>query len=39
MLFDSPIPTGVFRIDHDQKFQQTTNLQYIFDRGEAAGSA
>jgi hypothetical protein len=21
-------PTGAFRIDHDQKFQQTTNLQY-----------
>lgn len=23
-------PTGVFRIDHDQAFQQTTNLQYSF---------
>ncbi len=32
ILFDSPLPTGVFRIDHDQKFQQTTNLQYVFDK-------
>ncbi len=24
----SSAPTGVFRIDHDQKFQQTTHLQY-----------
>jgi len=30
ILFDSPLPTGVFRIDHDQKFQQTTNVQYEF---------
>jgi hypothetical protein len=28
ILFNSPLPTGVFRIDHDQKFQQTTNLLY-----------
>ncbi len=25
-------PPGDFRIDHDQKFQQTTNLQYTFDQ-------
>jgi hypothetical protein len=25
-------PGGAFRIDHDQKFQQTTNLQYVFSR-------
>jgi outer membrane receptor protein involved in Fe transport len=28
ILFNSPLPTGVFRIDHDQVFQQTTNLLY-----------
>lgn len=28
ILFNSPLPTGVFRIDHDQVFQQTTNLVY-----------
>jgi hypothetical protein len=28
ILFNSPLPSGVFRIDHDQKFQQTTNLLY-----------
>src|SRR5262249_37015985 len=32
ILFDSPLASGAFRIDHDQKFQQTTNLQYTFDR-------
>jgi hypothetical protein len=25
-------PEGPFRIDHDQKFQQTTNVQYVFDK-------
>src|SRR5262249_48127412 len=25
-------PDGPFRIDHDQKFQQTTNVQYVFDK-------
>ena len=29
-------PEGDFRIDHDQKFQQTTNLQYIFSRSVGA---
>ena len=28
LIFNSPLPSGVFRIDHDQKFQQTTNLLY-----------
>ncbi|HEX6878980.1 MAG TPA: TonB-dependent receptor, partial [Terriglobales bacterium] len=28
ILFNSPVSTGVFRIDHDQAFQQTTHLQY-----------
>ena len=32
-------PPGEFRIDHDQKFQQTTNLQYTFDHGREAWAA
>jgi hypothetical protein len=28
LIFNSPLDTGVFRIDHDQAFQQTTNLRY-----------
>ncbi len=28
ILFNSPVSAGVFRIDHDQAFQQTTHLQY-----------
>jgi hypothetical protein len=28
LIFNSPLDTGVFRIDHDQAFQQTTNLHY-----------
>jgi hypothetical protein len=28
LFFDVNPPTGVFRIDHDQAFQQTTSLQY-----------
>jgi hypothetical protein len=32
ILFDSPLPGGAFRIDHDQKFQQTTNAQYRFEK-------
>ena len=28
LIFDSPLDTGVFRIDHDQAFEQTTNLSY-----------
>lgn len=30
LFFNSDLPTGVFRIDHDQKFQQTTQVQYQF---------
>jgi len=28
LIFNSPVNTGVFRIDHDQKYQQTLNLRY-----------
>ena len=28
LIFNSPIDTPVFRIDHDQAFQQTTQLRY-----------
>jgi hypothetical protein len=28
LIFNSPLDTGVFRIDHDQAFQQTTNIRY-----------
>jgi hypothetical protein len=28
LIFNSPLSTDVFRIDHDQAFQQTTNLRY-----------
>ncbi|MBI2681649.1 MAG: TonB-dependent receptor [Acidobacteriales bacterium] len=30
LFFDTNPQTGVFRIDHDQAFQQTTNVQYSF---------
>ncbi|HZE70594.1 MAG TPA: TonB-dependent receptor [Pyrinomonadaceae bacterium] len=30
LFFNSDLPTGVFRIDHDQQFEQTTQLQYQF---------
>jgi len=30
LFFNSDLPGGVFRIDHDQAFQQTTHLQYQF---------
>jgi len=29
-------PPGDFRIDHDQKFNATTNLQYMFDKAHGA---
>ncbi len=32
LFFNSDLPVGVFRIDHDQKFQQTTQVQYQFNR-------
>ncbi|MBC7924548.1 MAG: TonB-dependent receptor [Bryobacteraceae bacterium] len=28
LIFNSPLETSVFRIDHDQAFQQTTHLRY-----------
>jgi len=31
LFFNSDLPEGVFRIDHDQAFQQTTQVQYQFD--------
>lgn len=30
------VPPGDFRIDHDQKFNATTNLQYAFDKAHGA---
>lgn len=30
LFFDQVVPTGVFRIDHDQALQSTSNLQYSF---------
>src|ERR1700704_1051325 len=30
LFFNSNLPGGVFRIDHDQAFQQTTQVQYQF---------
>jgi hypothetical protein len=32
LFFNSDLPTGVFRIDHDQKFEQTIQAQYRFTR-------
>jgi hypothetical protein len=32
-------PSGDFRIDHDQKFNATTNLQYTFDKSHGAWAA
>ena len=32
-------PAGDFRIDHDQKFQQTTNLQYVLNSTRGAWAA
>ncbi len=28
IIFNSPLDTGVFRIDHDEAFEQTTQVQY-----------
>ena len=33
------VPPGDFRIDHDQKFNSTTNVQYAFDKAHAAWAA
>jgi hypothetical protein len=35
LFFNSDLPSGVFRIDHDQVFQQTTEVQYTFDQFES----
>jgi hypothetical protein len=32
LFFNSDLPSGVFRIDHDQKFEQTTQVQYQFQK-------
>ena len=32
LFFNSDLPEGPFLIDHDQKFQQTVQAQYSFDR-------
>ena len=32
LFFNSDLPAGVFRIDHDQAFQQTTQVQYQFEQ-------
>jgi hypothetical protein len=32
LFFNSDLPGGVFRIDHDQAFQQTTQVQYQFEQ-------
>lgn len=32
LFFNSDLPTGPFLIDHDQKFQSTTQVQYSFDQ-------
>jgi hypothetical protein len=37
-LFITP-EGGEFRIDHDQKFNQTTNLQYVFEKKTGAWAA
>ncbi|MBZ5543533.1 MAG: carboxypeptidase regulatory-like domain-containing protein [Acidobacteriia bacterium] len=36
LIFNSPLATGAFRIDHDQAFQQTTNLRYQYKKGSYA---
>jgi len=32
LFFNSVLPAGAFRIDHDQAFQQTTQVQYQFNQ-------
>jgi len=32
LFFNSDLPGGVFRIDHDQKLEQTTQVQYQFEQ-------
>ena len=33
VIFNSPLNVDVFRIDHDQAFQQSTHIQYQLPRG------
>lgn len=33
LVFNSRVSSGVFRIDHDQVFQQTTDLRYQYKKG------
>jgi hypothetical protein len=33
LVFNSSVAQGVFRIDHDQAFQQTTNFRYQYKKG------
>jgi len=35
LIFNSPLETAVFRIDHDQVFQQTTHVRYQMPRNGA----
>ena len=35
LVFNSPLETNVFRIDHDQAFQQTTHMRYQMPRNGA----
>lgn len=37
LIFNSPLNTGVFRIDHDQALQQNTNLRYQFRQFSSRG--
>jgi hypothetical protein len=39
LIFNSPLSTGVFRIDHDEKLEQTTNVQYQFLKSLGAWAA
>jgi hypothetical protein len=32
LFFNSDLPSGVFRIDHDQNLEQTTQVQYQFEK-------
>jgi hypothetical protein len=36
LIFNSPLSAGAFRIDHDQSFEQTTNLRYQYKKGPYA---
>jgi hypothetical protein len=39
LIFNSPLATDVFRIDHDEKLEQTTNVQYVFEKRTGAWAA